>query len=160
MTLKWLWKLTGGRPMKFIRTEFTDAVVGRNVNSYMDRNGKFWWAFTAWDWDRMRMDGHQIMAALGGRSPAPEPTAQSKSAGASYMGGAGGAGVVTVKHIHDASANLTLATVVNSDGTSQKEWVDAGLFQEMMAEVAALLDAPVYPDVSLPDDDDRPAGVH
>jgi hypothetical protein len=64
--MKWLllWQLTGGRPMRFIRDEFYDHIVGRDVNSYMDKFGRYWFAFSPWSWNRLRMRGEQILAAL------------------------------------------------------------------------------------------------
>lgn len=166
MILKWLWKLTGGRPMKFIRYEFVDVVIDRPVNSYMDRNGKFWMAYTKWDWDRMHMDGKQIMDALGGRNKKsePEPTGYGGGGGG---GGGGGSVLVTVygvaggpggfvggggPGIQQEYGGLTFATVVQPDGSSRKEVVAAAPFQALLAEGLAMLDAAVYPDVSLPDD--------
>lgn len=64
MTPKWIWKLTGGRPMKFIRAEFYDHIVNRDVCSFMDKQGRFWFAFGPWTWGRLRMRGDQIMATL------------------------------------------------------------------------------------------------
>lgn len=61
---KWLWKLTGGRPMKFIRAEFFDHIVSQDVNSYMDKHGRYWFAFTPWTWNRLRMRGDQVLATL------------------------------------------------------------------------------------------------
>jgi hypothetical protein len=62
--MKWLWKLTGGRPMIFIRFQFTDIVVGMPVNSYMDRLGRYWLANHSWSLFRVRMSGSQIIDAL------------------------------------------------------------------------------------------------
>lgn len=162
MILKWLWKLTGGRPMKFIRHEFVDVVIDRPVNSYMDRNGKFWMAYTEWDWDRMRMDGEQIMDALGGRNKKQEPEWVKPGGGGGGGGsmfitiyGAGGGGGVAGgggPGIQQEYGGLTFATVVQPDGSSRKEVVAAAPFQALLAEGLAMLDAAVYPDVSLPDD--------
>lgn len=60
----WLWKLTGGRPMRFIRSNFMDVVSGAMVNDYMDRNGKFWMAENRWAILRVPLRGDQIMDAL------------------------------------------------------------------------------------------------
>lgn len=64
MKWAWLWKLTGGRPMRFIRDEFYDHIVDRDVNSYMDKHGRYWFAFSPWSWNRLRMRGEQILATL------------------------------------------------------------------------------------------------
>ncbi len=156
--VKLLWKLTGGRPMKHIRTEFTDVVVGRQVNSYMDRNGKFWMAYSAWDWGRMRMDGTQIMDALGNRKPQPEGRSMPSGGGAGgsgttvFVGTGGGGGPLPLPAPPAYPGALTIATVEYPDGTRKKEIVQAAPFQALMAEGLAMLDAAVYPDVSLPDD--------
>lgn len=46
--MRWLWRLTGGRPMERLDCLFIDSVVGREVNLYRDRLGRHWMAFGAW----------------------------------------------------------------------------------------------------------------
>lgn len=96
-------KLMLGFPMKQIRHEFDDHVVGMPVYSFMDRNGKFWLAHSRWDFMRVKMTGSQIMAALTKEkkpewSPPPHPSGSGGGGGGSFMravvhgGGAGGIG--------------------------------------------------------------------
>jgi hypothetical protein len=46
----WLsvWRLTGGRPMRYMRSAFTDIVSGEAVNFYEDRLGRVWLATGPW----------------------------------------------------------------------------------------------------------------
>lgn len=45
----WLWKLTGGRPMRAEGYAFTDRVSGRGVYRFIDRLGRAWLAEGSWD---------------------------------------------------------------------------------------------------------------
>ncbi len=47
-------KLTGGRPMTFIGSAFTDAVSGESVKYYKDYFGRTWMATSACNWFRVR----------------------------------------------------------------------------------------------------------
>jgi hypothetical protein len=50
----WFYKLTGGRPMIFVRYLFTDSVSGEMVGLYEDRlSGKRWMANGPWCWFRV-----------------------------------------------------------------------------------------------------------
>lgn len=62
--MKWLWKLTGGRPMRLHSPAFIDAVSGYKVGHYMDKHGKWWLADNRWSWFRVPMRGSEIMDAL------------------------------------------------------------------------------------------------
>lgn len=64
MKWAWLWKLTGGRPMRYIRDHFIDVVSDKMVSDYMDRNGKYWMAEHKWALFRVPLRGAQIMDAL------------------------------------------------------------------------------------------------
>lgn len=44
MRQKWLWRMTGGRPMFRGKRLFVDKVDGREVFCYMDRLGRTWMA--------------------------------------------------------------------------------------------------------------------
>ena len=44
MRQKWLWRLTGGRPMFRGKLLFTDVVNGNAVYCYTDRLGRTWMA--------------------------------------------------------------------------------------------------------------------
>lgn len=64
--MSWMWRLTGGRPMRRVRYEFIDC-VGSHVYSFMDRTGRFWLATSKWGFFRVRMDGPHAMEALANR---------------------------------------------------------------------------------------------
>jgi hypothetical protein len=89
--MKWLWKLTGGRPMIFIRFQFTDIVVGMPVNSYMDRLGRYWLANHSWSLFRVRMSGSQIIDVLT-KAKRDDPTTADGFIDVTVIGGGGGAG--------------------------------------------------------------------
>jgi hypothetical protein len=46
--MKWLWWLTGGRPMKYLGCAFIDRVTHKEVNYYRDRLGRGWLATNCW----------------------------------------------------------------------------------------------------------------
>lgn len=46
--MRWLWKLTGGRPMTFVNFRFTDVVNGLPVHHFHDRLGRDWLAHGRW----------------------------------------------------------------------------------------------------------------
>lgn len=46
---RWLWKLTGGRPMVREGCAFIDCVTHKEVFYWRDRLGNRWMAFGAWD---------------------------------------------------------------------------------------------------------------
>ena len=46
--IRWLWKLTGGRPMIREGYAFTDRVSGRGILHMRDRLGRRWLAEGAW----------------------------------------------------------------------------------------------------------------
>jgi hypothetical protein len=48
MLRRFLWKLTGGRPMLFDGFAFTDIVVNRPVYNFECRNGRRWMAYNKW----------------------------------------------------------------------------------------------------------------
>lgn len=53
--IKWLFYLiTGGRPMKRLGYDFTDAVTGEAVCYYLDGYGREWLATGAWSGFRMK----------------------------------------------------------------------------------------------------------
>jgi hypothetical protein len=53
----WVWRLTGGRPMKLVqRNSFTDTCTGRPVHRYMDRLGRAWLAEWPCSMFRVRRD--------------------------------------------------------------------------------------------------------
>jgi hypothetical protein len=55
--VKWIWRLTGGRPMTAISTAFIDIVTGERVRIYQDRLGRRWLATGAWDLFRVSSGG-------------------------------------------------------------------------------------------------------
>lgn len=55
--MKWLYKLTGGRPMERIGYAFFDWVAQEDVLVYRDRLGRTWLATTAWDLFRVPQEG-------------------------------------------------------------------------------------------------------
>ena len=46
--MRWLWWLTGGRPMRYVRPAFWDSVGKVQVNVYVDRMGRKWLAVHLW----------------------------------------------------------------------------------------------------------------
>lgn len=52
--MKWLWKLTGGRPMTYVHCLFVDSVDGSSVCHYRDRLGRNWMATGPWALFRVR----------------------------------------------------------------------------------------------------------
>lgn len=52
--IKFLMKLTGGRPMRKIGYAFADKVSGKSVNYYVDYFGNVWMANGAWSKFRVR----------------------------------------------------------------------------------------------------------
>jgi len=46
--MKWLWRLTGGRPMRYSEHWFFDHIFWEPVDLYEDRLGRFWMARNAW----------------------------------------------------------------------------------------------------------------
>lgn len=49
----WVWRLTGGRPMRYMRSSFTDIISGEAVSFYEDRLGRIWLATGPWAWFRV-----------------------------------------------------------------------------------------------------------
>lgn len=49
-------KLTGGRPMKYVASMFIDVVSGEPVNRYEDRLGRSWMASSPWAPFRVRIE--------------------------------------------------------------------------------------------------------
>jgi len=49
-----IFKITGGRPMIFISSNFVDKVSGLMVNDYQDRFGRLWMANSKWSIFRVR----------------------------------------------------------------------------------------------------------
>jgi hypothetical protein len=54
--VNWLWKLTGGRPMRRLEHRFTDQVSGRGVWRFVDRLGREWLAEGAWSLFRVAQE--------------------------------------------------------------------------------------------------------
>ncbi len=55
--LTWLWRLTGGRPMKHEGTAFFDRIGQRNVHFFIDKFGRRWLAEHRWAQFRVRKYG-------------------------------------------------------------------------------------------------------
>lgn len=51
--MKWLWHLTGGRPMRHRKELFYDGIARRMVHMFEDRLGRQWMAFGAWSMFRV-----------------------------------------------------------------------------------------------------------
>lgn len=130
--MNWLWKLTGGRPMKFIRAEFYDHIVKKDVCSYMDKHGHYWFAFSPWTWGRLRMRGDQVMATLHREKQDFSLIKESPS------------GCISCLFSDEPEYHI-------SDFTTEE--VKAAMITEM-DEAIAMLDATVHPAVSSKDDDD------
>ena len=48
--------ILGGRPMTFVQYRFTDVVVHKPVNLYVDHKGRRWLAFSKWSIFRVRRE--------------------------------------------------------------------------------------------------------
>jgi hypothetical protein len=55
---RWFFKLTGGRPMKYVSSLFFDSVSGESVNLYIDRHKQeLWMANSGWNLFRVKKSG-------------------------------------------------------------------------------------------------------
>ncbi len=52
--MMWLWKLTGGRPMRCIEQRFMDQITWEPVYLWEDRLGRFWLATHSWSMFRVK----------------------------------------------------------------------------------------------------------
>lgn len=52
--MKWLYKITGGRPMTLIGFAFFDCVSGEQVYYAADKFGREWLSNGRWSWFRIR----------------------------------------------------------------------------------------------------------
>lgn len=51
--IKRFWHWLRSYPMFFLWSEFTDVVVNKPVNLYVDRHGRLWMAHHRWAWFRV-----------------------------------------------------------------------------------------------------------
>lgn len=52
--MKFVWKITGGRPMIFEGLSIRHPVTGKEINYYKDRLGRRWLASSPWSINRRR----------------------------------------------------------------------------------------------------------